>query len=167
VINKKIKNIIYTAVFSALIFVSIRFLGIFAGGGYYHIGDMFIYLAGVCLPFPYAPLAGAIGGCFANLTNPAVAHFAFFTLIIKFCVAACFTNKTARILCPRNFIAIIAASVITVAGYGAAYVIFYGWAGLANSYGDLVQVAVNAVIFIAAGAAFDKTNLRRRLFYEL
>jgi len=166
VLNRKIKNIIYTAVFAAIVFVAIRFLGIAAGGGYYHIGDAFIYLAGVCLPFPYASIAGALGGSLANLTSPA-AVFALPTFIIKACVAGCFTNKTAKILCVRNITAILAASVITIAGYGITYIILFGWGGLANSYGDFAQVILNAVIFAAMGAAFDKINLRRRLFYEL
>ncbi|MCL2095749.1 MAG: ECF transporter S component [Oscillospiraceae bacterium] len=158
-LNKKIRNIIYTAVFAALVFVAVRFLGITAGGGYYHIGDAFIYLAGVCLPFPYASAAGAIGGSLANLTVPAAVQFAPFTFVIKACAAACFSNKTPKILCARNFIAIAAASVITVAGYGAAYIILFGRGGLVNSYGDFIQVVLNGVIFITLGVAADKTNL--------
>ena len=161
---KNLKSIVYTAVFAALIFVMIRFLGIMAGNGYYHIGDAFIYLAGVCLPFPYASIAGAISGSLANLTNPPAVIFALPTFIIKSYTAICFTNKKTRILCARNFIGIIAASVVTIIGYGSAYIIFFGLGGLINLYGDLVQVILNAVIFIIMGTAFDKMNIRNKIF---
>ena len=161
--KKDLKNIIYTAVFAAIICATTMTVRIPAAGGYYHIGDAFIYLAGVCLSFPYAWIAAAIGGSFADLFS---GYFAYMlpTFIIKACIAACFTNKKAKILCRRNFIAIIAASVITIVGYGTVYVIFYGLAGLANLYGDLGQILASAVIFIAAGAAIDKTNIREKIF---
>jgi len=162
--NRKLKNIIYTAVFSALVFVAVRFLGIPAGGGYYHLGDAFIYLAGACLPFPYASAAGALGGSLANLTVPPAVAFAPYTFVIKACVAACFTNKKAKILCVKNFIAIITASIITIAGYGASYVILFGRGGLTGVYGDFIQVTSSAVIFIAVGTAIDKANLRDKMF---
>ena len=161
--NKKLKNIIYTAVFASLAFVAIKFLGIPVGEGYCHLGDAIIYLAGVCLPFPYASLAGAIGGSLSDLLSP-YAVYAVPTFIIKACIAFCFTNKKAKILCLRNFIAVTTASVITVTGYGITYTIFYGFAGLINLYGDLIQVVLSAVIFIAAGTILDRANLRDKIF---
>ena len=160
---KNLKNTVYTAVFTALIFVVIRFLGISAGSGYYHLGDALIYLAGVCLPFPYASFAGAAGGALANLTHPPAVIFALPTFIIKACTAACFSYKTNRILCARNFIALIPASGITLIGYGAAYLILFGTGGLINLYGDFIQVFLNAVIFIIIGAAFDRAKIKDKI----
>lgn len=135
-----------------------------AAGGYYHIGDAFIYLAGCCLPFPCALIAGALGGAFADLFS-GYAVYIIPTFIIKACAAAFFTNKKNKILCVRNFIAVLTASVITVAGYFTAYVILYGFAGaLPDIYGNISQVVASAVIFIPAGAAVDGAGLRNRIF---
>ena len=149
--------------FAAFVFIAVRFLGFPIGQGYYHLGDAFIYLAGVCLPFPYASFAGAIGGSLSDLLSP-YAVYALPTFIVKACIAVGFTNKKAKILCLRNFIAIITASAITIVGYGITYVIFYGWAGLINLYGDFIQVAVSAVVFTAMGAVFDRTSARDKIF---
>ena len=163
-IKDKLKNIIYTAVFAAIICVMTMFVRIPAAGGYYHIGDAFIYLAGSCLPFPYALIAGAIGGSFADMLS-GYAVYMIPTFIIKACVAACFTNKKTRILCRRNFIAIAVASVITIGGYFIAYFILYGTGGaLADIYGNAGQAAASAVIFIAAGAAVDSAGIRDKIF---
>ena len=158
--DKKLKNIIYTAAFAAVICAATIIIRVPAAGGYYHIGDAFIYLAGALLGFPYALAAGAAGGALADLFS-GYAVYIIPTFIIKACVAACFSNKTARVLCVRNLIAVAASSVITVGGYFAAYVIFYGFAGaLVNLYGDLGQAAASAAVFAAAGAAADKIKLK-------
>jgi len=165
VINKKIKNIIYTAMFAAIICVTTMIVKIPAAGGYYHIGDAFIYLAGVCLPFPYALIAAAIGGALADLFS-GFAVYMIPTFIIKACIAACFTNKKTRILYTRNLIAVIIASVITVGGYYLTEaVILSSFIGAAVTlYGNAGQVIASAVIFITAGAVIDRTNLRDKIF---
>ena len=161
---KNLKNIIYTSIFAAIICVVTMTAKIPAAGGYYHIGDAFVYLAGACLPFPYAPIAGAIGGSLADLFS-GYAVYIVPTFIIKACAAACFTSGAAHILHARNFIAIAAASVITVGGYFAAGAALYGFAGAAaNAYGDVGQAAAGAAVFAALGAAIDRTKIRQRIF---
>ena len=136
-----------------------------AAGGYYHIGDAFIYLAGACLSFPYALIAGAIGGSFADLFS-GYAVYMLPTFIIKASIASCFTNKKTLILCRRNFIAILAATVITVGGYYITEAVIIGsLAGaLAAVYGNTGQAVASAAVFIAAGAAADKANIRDKIF---
>jgi len=165
VIKDKLKNIIYTATFAAVICVTTMLVKIPAAGGYYHIGDAFIYIAGSCLNFPYALIAGALGGAFADMFS-GYAVYMIPTFIIKACVAACFTNKKTRILCRQNFIAIAAASLITIGGYYIAEaVIVNSFTGaLATIYGNMGQALASAVIFIAAGAAIDGAGLRDKIF---
>ena len=164
VTNNKLKNIIYTAMFAAIICVMTIIVKIPAAGGYYHIGDAFIYFAGVCLPFPYASVAGALGGSFADLIS-GYAIYAAPTFIIKACMVGFFTDKKTRVLCVRNITAIVVASVITVSGYFFTYVILYGFAGaLTDIYGNIGQVVSSAVIFVAAGAVVDRTNIRNKIF---
>lgn len=51
----KVKRLVMTAVFTALVFVTTAYIlhiPIPATGGYVHIGDAVIYLAAACLPLP-------------------------------------------------------------------------------------------------------------------
>jgi len=161
---KNLKNIIYASIFAAIICVVTMTAKIPAAGGYYHTGDAFVYLAGACLPFPYAIIAGAIGGSLADLFS-GYAVYIVPTFIIKACAAACFTSRAAHILCARNFIAVLAASAITVGGYFVAGAALYGFAGAAaNVYGDLGQAAAGAAVFAALGAAIDKAKIKQRIF---
>jgi len=162
--TKNLKNIIYTSIFAAIICVVTLALKIPAAGGYYHMGDAFVYLAGACLPFPYAPIAGAIGGSLADLFS-GYAVYIVPTFIIKACAAACFTSRAAHILCARNFLAVLAASAVTAGGYFIAGAALYGAAGAAaNVYGDLGQAAAGAAVFVALGAAIDRTKVKHRMF---
>ena len=161
----ELKNIIYTATFAAIICAATMTVKIPAAGGYYHIGDAFIYLAGACLSFPYALIAGAVGGAFADLFT-GYAVYMFPTFIIKACIAACFTNKKTRILCKRNFIAVISASVITIGGYYITEaVILKSFIGAAATlYGNSCQAVASAVIFTVMGITFDGTHIRDKIF---
>ena len=162
-INNKLKNIIYTAVFAAIICVTTMTVKFPAAGGYYHIGDAFIYLAAACLPFPYASLAGALGGSLADLLS-SYSVYALPTFIIKACMAGFFTNKKSKILCVKNFIAVIIASFITIGGYYITYVILYGFIGaVTDIYGNIGQAVASGIIFVAIAAAIDKTNIRNTI----
>ena len=159
-----LKNIIYTAVFAAIICITTMTVRIPSIGGYYHIGDAFIYLAATCLPFPYALAAGAVGGSLSDLLS-GYAIYAVPTFIIKACIAGVFTSKKSKVLCGRNFIAIIIASFITVGGYYITYLILYGFAGaLTDVYGNIGQAVASAVVFTAIAAAVDRTKIKDRIF---
>ena len=60
----KVKRLVMTAVFTALVFVTTAYIlhiPIPATGGYVHIGDAVIYLAAACLPLPYAIFTASVG----------------------------------------------------------------------------------------------------------
>ena len=64
-----------TALFAALICVTTAYIfhiPFGTNGGYVHIGDTLIYLAAAILPAPYAMIAGALGGAFADLLTAPV-----------------------------------------------------------------------------------------------
>jgi uncharacterized repeat protein (TIGR04002 family) len=157
---KNLKNMIYTAVFAALICVATMF-SIKGPGGYYHIGDSFIYIAAVCLPFPYASIAGALGGSLADLLS-GYAIWIIPTFIIKSVIALNFTNQS-KILCKRNLFALLIAGAITVSGYcAAAFIILDFAAAVAEIYGNIAQAAVSAVIFITLSPAIPR--IRKIIF---
>lgn len=161
---KNLKNVTYTAVFAALICAATMVIKYDGTGGYYHAGDSFIYLAAVCLPFPYAPIAGALGGSLADLFS-GYAIYILPTFIIKFLIALSFTNKTQDILCKRNFLALFIGGTITVTGYYVAELIIQKGnlvVAAATIYGNIAQAAVSSAIFVAL--AYSVPKLREMLF---
>ena len=67
--NKNIFNLVFAALFAALIFVLTKFVSIPTGIGYVHLGDAAIYLAAAFLPTPYAMAAAGIGGAMSDLVG--------------------------------------------------------------------------------------------------
>jgi len=118
---------VLTALFGALVCVATLIPHIPVGmqGGYIHVGDTFIYLAASVLPLPYAMIASAIGAGLADFFSGA-AIYVIPTLIIKPLMAACFTNKSSKLLNKRNIIAVFAAGIICIAGYYLAESIIFG-----------------------------------------
>ena len=104
--DTKIRRIVLTGLFSALIFVFTAYIHVPTGAGYTHAGDGFIYLAACLLPAPYAVAAGMIGGALADgLTGFPVWIPA--TIVVKAVTALFFTNKKDKILNLRNIQEII------------------------------------------------------------
>lgn len=133
-------------------------------GGYIHFGDSIIYLAAVLLPTPYALAAAAIGGGLADLMTAPM--WAPATIIIKMLITIPFTNKSTKIITPRNIIATVIAYLITGIGYFIAeYIIFgsFGSALIASLSGNLIQSVGSAIFFIIFGLALDKVHLKSRM----
>ncbi len=166
----KIRRMVLTGFFSALIFVFTAYLHIPTGAGYTHAGDGLIYLAASLLPMPYAAAAGAIGGALSDgLTGFAVWMPA--TLIIKAVTAMFFTSKGDKILVRRNLIAIIPSLILCIAGYSLYEgIVITGSlsagaiiAAFTQTPSYLVQVGASAILYIAAGAALDKIGFKKRI----
>ena len=135
-----------------------------ANGGYVHFGDSLIYLAAVLLPRPYALAAAAIGGGLADLLTAPM--WAPATIIIKMLTTIPFTNKSRKIITPRNIIATIIAYFISGIGYFIAeYILFGSWAVLLVSMSQsLVQSGGSAIFFVIFGLALDKVQVKNRYF---
>ena len=166
--GKSLYNITLTALLAAFITVFTAYVGHFplpgGGGAYLHFGDSLIFLAACLLPAPYAVLAGALGAGLADvLTAPL---YILPTVLIKACVALCFSAKREKIVCARNIAALLPACVITLAGYFAARLLLLSdWraALVSNLTGDLVQWLGSALIFLALGLVMDRGGLKRKL----
>ncbi len=135
-----------------------------ANGGYVHFGDSLIYLAAVLLPRPYALAAAAIGGGLADLLTAPM--WAPATIIIKMLITIPFTNKSRKIITPRNIIATIIAYFISGIGYFIAeYILFGSWAVfLVSMSQSLVQSGGSAIFFVIFGLALDKVQVKNRYF---
>ena len=131
--------------------------------GYVHLGDLFVYLTGCLLPAPYAMAAAAVGGGLADLIggNP---QYILPTVIVKACIALCFSAKREKILCARNALALLPAAALTMGGYLLADRVLYSWE-LALLYlpFNLLQATCSAALFVLLGLAMDKAGLKRRV----
>lgn len=137
-------------------------------GGYIHFGDSLIYIAATLLPTPYALAAAAIGGGLADLMTAPM--WAPATIIIKMLITIPFTNKSAKIITPRNIIATVIAYFISGTSYFfAEYLIFgsFGSAFLASMSGSLIQSGGSAIFFIIFGIALDKVHIKSKLNNQL
>jgi uncharacterized repeat protein (TIGR04002 family) len=162
--NKSIKLLIISALFTAITAIFILFVRIpvVVSGGIIHVGDSIIYLAACILPFPYALIAAGIGGAMANVLGGHL-MFAPFTMIIKALITLPYSAKSEKILTKRNALMVLPAGCITVAGYFVAvWVLFDIPIAVAAIYGDVIQAAGSAVLFIVIAAALDKVKLKQR-----
>jgi len=154
-----------SAMFIALIFISIFFLSVPNGfGGVIHFGDSLIFVAATFLPFPFNILVAALGPGLFNLAR--VPIWFPFTIVIKPIMALCFTNKCEKILAPvRNRIApFVAATINTVLYFFANMFLFGGWAaGVAALPGLLIQGAGSIVFFFVFAAALDRLRIKKLL----
>ncbi len=163
--SSKMKYLTMTGIMAALITLMTAYIlhiPVGINGGYVHFGDALIYIAAVMLPTPYALAAAAIGGGLADLLTAPMWMPA--TIIIKMLITIPFTNKTTRIITPRNVIATIIAYFISGFGYFLAeYILFGNWSVLLVSMGQsLIQSGGSAVFFVILGLAFDKAHIKSR-----
>lgn len=152
-----------TAAFAAIIYVFTAYLHIPSHTGYTHVGDAFLYLAACLLPTPYAAVAGAVGAGLADLLS-GYAIWLPGTLIIKAVTAFYFSNKTEKVLCPRNFLALIPAWATCVGGYYLYESLLTGnfVAPLAGIPGYITQSALSTVVFVVLGGALQP--VRKKIF---
>ena len=168
--DTKVRRLVLTGLFSALIFVFTAYIHVPTGAGYTHAGDGFIYLAACILPTPYAVAAGMIGGALADgLTGFPVWIPA--TIVIKAITALFFTSKKEKIINLRNILGILPSLAVCIVGYSLYEGIFmaggFNKAAIIAAFGQTpfysIQVAASSVLFIAAGLALDKSGLKKRI----
>lgn len=169
--STRMKYITLTGLMAAMIAIMTAYIchiptGV--NGGYIHFGDSLIYIAATILPTPYALAAAAIGGGLADLmTSP---MWAPATIIIKMLITIPFSNKSAKIITPRNVIATVLAYFISgISYFFAEYIIFgtFSSAFIASMSGSLIQSGGSAIFFIIFGLALDKVHIKARLNNQL
>ena len=153
-----------SGVFSALVFVVTAYLHIPTYNGYVHCGDGLIILAACILPMPYAVAVGAVGAALADLLT-GFAIWAPGSMIIKALIATLFSCKAKKIVTSRNLIMLIPAAVISALGYYLYEALITGSliASLAGIPASIVQAVASSIVFVAAGVAMDKYNLKNKL----
>lgn len=161
------KQLTFSAVFAALIFVTTAYLfHIPTGfnGGYVHLGDAFIYLAASFLPTPLACIASAVGAGLADALTGAYIWI-IPTMIIKPLMAAPFSCKGPKILSKRNLLMAVIGGVICTIGYYLADVVLVGnWiAPLAGILTGLTQPVGSLVLYYVVGFALDRVGFKSKM----
>lgn len=163
--SRQIRLLTSTAIFAAMITLMTAYIchvPVGTNGGYVHFGDGLIYIAATLLPTPYALAAAAIGGGLADLLTAPMWTVA--TIIIKMIITIPFTNKSQKIITPRNVIATVIAFLLSGTGYYIAEAILFGTetAFLMSLSGSFVQSFGSAIVFIVLGLFLDKINFKAR-----
>lgn len=177
--RNQITNLVLAALFAALTTVMTAYIFHIpdARGGYYHIGDGMIYLAGAILPLPYAVAAAAIGAGIADLLTAPMWFLP--TLLIKSVMVLPFTSKGERIVTVRNLFAVVLGGVVNVVGYCLAEVAMAmlgvmpgGEAGLAAAFtaafalsfpSAILQPLGSGILFVALGLTLDGIGFKKRM----
>ena len=162
--DKQIRLMCITGIFTAIVFVFTAYLHIPSHTGYTHVGDGFIYLAACMLPLPYAMFVGAGGALLADcLTGFAI--WAPGSVIIKTVAVLFFSRKSERIINLRNLMALMPAWVVCIAGYYLYEALITGnfIVPLSGIPGYITQSVLSSVLFIAAGLAMDKLNVKNTM----
>ena len=167
-VNRKVLNMVYAAVFAAMIFALTRFIQIPVpgGAGYLHFGDAMIYIVESTLGGPWALLASALGAAIADLTS-VFAVYAPISAIVKVLIALPFVlvnKKSEKILTPLTICLTIPSGVITVLGYFLGDLIVNKAYAVADIPMNIVQAVGSAIIFVVISAAFDAAKLKKKLF---
>jgi uncharacterized repeat protein (TIGR04002 family) len=156
----KTKTIAVSALMAAIVYLCIVFFAIPVPFGIIHLGDAFVYLAACLLPAPLRLLVGSVGAGLANLTLGLTVYIPA-TVLIKPLNAFFFSSKSEKIICRRNIIALIPATLVTPVCYGvyeAAVVGNYAW--VAAAYGNTAQALTSAALFLIIGTALDKVGIK-------
>ena len=161
----KIKNIVLTALFAALIFIVTSFLRIPAvvilgAGGYIHLGDLFIFLACYYVGGWYAILAAIIGSTLADLIGyPA---YALATLVIKGLMAAavvllCWKSKRKLI----QIISFAIGGVVMIAGYFVyeVFILHLGYGAVAGLLSNGIQAVAGIALAIPIIILLDRARI--------
>ena len=160
----RLKRMCLAGIFTAVVFVFTAYLHIPSHTGYTHVGDGFIYLAACLLPTPYAMFVGAGGALLADcLTGFAI--WAPGSVIIKAVAVLFFSRKNKKIVCWRNVLALIPASVLCIGGYYLYEALITGnfIAPLSGIPGYITQSVLSSILFIVLGLAMDKLKIKQTL----
>ena len=171
--HKVLQYSVTAALFAALITVATAFIKFNTGinEGYLHFGDSVIYICACVLPLPYACLAAALGGFFADLLAGA-AVWAPFTAVIKAVNVLVlvlffklkFNKKQNRIISGFSALGAGVSGVWTALGYFIAEGILFSFpTALTSIPFSVIQAVGSLAIFVALGSALDKINFKDRI----
>jgi hypothetical protein len=89
-------------------------------------------------------------------------------MIIKGLLALLFTCKSNKILTKRNLVMLLPAALISAAGYYLYEALITGSfiASLSGIPGSIIQAVASSILFVVAGLAMDKYNIKKKLLED-
>jgi uncharacterized repeat protein (TIGR04002 family) len=117
---------------------------------------------------PYSIIVGALGAMLADLLT-GFAIWAPGSMIIKGLLALLFTCKSNKIITKRNLAMLLPAALISAVGYYLYEALIIGSfiASLSGIPGSIIQAVASSILFVIAGLAMDKYNIRKKLLGDL
>lgn len=160
----KTKDMVETALLTALVFVATRFINlpIGANGGLIHLGSAMLVIVSVVFGKEKGAIAGSVGMTIFDLLS-GWAVWAPFTFVIRAVmgyllgVIAYSNNKNGENIY-FNIFAVILSGIWMIAGYYVTEVILYGnWlAPVASIPGDITQIVMALIIGIPMSKILKK-----------
>ncbi len=161
-------KIVYSSLFSALIFIGTWVLKIPLAFGYFNLGDAFILLGAYFIGGGYAVAAAALGSVLADIMSGYVVY-APATLVIKSAMVIVMLplcrrgGASTRFKYLRFAVAAALAEVVMVLGYFAYDAILYGISGAALSLaGNLLQAVASVAVSLVSAAIITRLRIFER-----
>ena len=168
--DKKIKDMVYTALFAALVCVATFIIKIPspATGGYTHLGDGFIFVA-VILGKKNGARAGAMGAALADIIG-GYSFYALPTFIIKGIMAlimGAMIEKLPSSVKYRWIVGAIMGSIWQVLGYYVVGSMFVGSfiTTISEIPGNVIQSASGIILSAAFLAVFKNTPVGKDMMH--
>lgn len=171
------KNLAFMAVFASLTCVCTLVVQIpLPAGGYFNVGDVFVFLTAWCLGPLYGAIASGVGGALADLVS-GYAIYAPATLIVKAFVAVIaylvwsflkkYIKKDTLDFVPRCLSSMV-GELLMVAGYFFYDAALYGFAGAASGVvGNVLQGVCCSVLAVVLVVALCKIKSVKEYFPKL
>ena len=166
--HAKTKQLVMAALMASMVCVATMIVKIPSPmKGYINLGDCIVLLCGWVLGPVYAFMAAGIGSALADIFS-GYALYAPATFVIKGLMALLFSCKAKKIITARNLVMLIPAALISIAGYYLYEGLITGnfVAALAGISGSAGQAVASSIVFVAAGLAMDKYNLKKKLLED-
>lgn len=164
--DNKVRKLTMAALFTALCCVATMIIKIPTPGtgGYVHLGDAFVVLAGIFLGPVYGALAAGLGSALADLLG---GYFVYVPItfvvkaVIALVVALVYHKLTAKIKLPvvKCIICGIFSTVLVALGYFAFEFFIYGIGAAASIPANLVQGLSGLIISSILCPILSKINL--------
>ena len=153
----KTKDMVETALLTALVFVATSFINIplpGASGGLMHLGTVMLVIVSLVFGKEKCAIAGAVGMAIFDLSSP-YALWAPFTFVIRGVMgyvlgAISYSNNKNGENIILNIFALIVSGILMIGGYYISEVILYGnwFAPMASIPGDITQIVMALIIGI-------------------
>lgn len=167
--DKKIKDIVYTSMFAALVCVATFIIKIPlpVTSGYIHLGDGFIFLAVILLYKKNGAWAGSIGAALADIVG-GYGYYALPTFIIKGVMAlimGTFIEKLPASMKHKWIVGAAAGSVWQIFAYYVVGSLFVGnfLTTIAEIPGNALQSLAGIIVSAAFLAVFKNTPIGRNM----